>query len=110
MSKIFAISSTGKSEKSFLDLRFGKCENVVIYDDKKKEINILENPYKNSDHSGTELIKFLKNEGVSVIITGEVGPHVSSLLEKEKLQLVLLNEEKIKIEEVIERLGSKKKS
>jgi predicted Fe-Mo cluster-binding NifX family protein len=31
MSKIFAISSTGKSEKSFLDLRFGKCENVVIY-------------------------------------------------------------------------------
>jgi hypothetical protein len=32
---------------------------------------------------------------------------VSSLLEKEKLQLVLLHEEKIKIEEIIERLKKK---
>jgi len=90
MSKIVAISSTGKSEKSFLDLRFGKCENVVLY---------------NSDTGNfVQLVKFLQKEGVSTIITGEVGPLVSSLLEQEKLQLVLLQEEKIKIEEIIERL------
>ena len=104
MSKIFAISSSGKSEKSFLDLRFGKCENVVIYNAETGAFNILENPYKNSDHSGIQLVNFLQKEGVSTIITGEVGPMVSNLLEKEKLQLVLLHEEKIKIEEIIERL------
>jgi len=104
MSKIFAISSSGKSEKSFLDLRFGKCENVVLYNAETGAFNILENPYKNSDHSGIQLVNFLQKEGVSTIITGEVGPMVSNLLEKEKLQLVLLHEEKIKIEEIIERL------
>lgn len=104
MSKIFAISSAGKSEKSFLDLRFGKCENIVLYNAGTGKYNILENPYKNADHSGIQLVKFLKQEGVSTVITGEVGPMVSSLLEKEKLQLVLLHEEKIKIEEIIERL------
>lgn len=104
MSKIFAISSSGKSEKSFLDLRFGKCENVVLYNAESGDFNILENPYKNAEHSGVQLVNFLKKEGVSTIITGEVGPMVSNLLEKEKLQLVLLHEEKIKIEEIIERL------
>ena len=108
MSKIFAISSTGKSEKSFLDLRFGKCENVVFYDADKKQYNIIENPFKNASNSGIELVKFLKKEGVSVIITGEVGPLVSDLLIKEKLQLVLLHEEKIKIEEIIDRIDSKR--
>lgn len=105
MNKIFAISSSGKSEKSFLDLRFGKCDNVVIYHAGTGKYNILENPYKNDDHSGVQLVQFLKNKGVTTIITGEVGPMVSSLLEKEKLQLILLHEERIKIEEIIERIG-----
>jgi predicted Fe-Mo cluster-binding NifX family protein len=107
MSKIYAISSTGKTEKSFLDLRFGKCENVVIYDAGNNQYSIMENPFKNSDKGGTELVNLLKKEGVSVIITGEISPQVSNLLEKEKLQLVLLFEEKIKIEDVIDRISKK---
>jgi predicted Fe-Mo cluster-binding NifX family protein len=104
MSKIFAISSTGKSEKSFLDLRFGKCENVIIYNRGSDQLRFLENPFRNTDHSGVQLVNFLKKEGVTTIITGEVGPLVSNLLEKENLQLVLLHEEKIKVEDIIERL------
>jgi len=104
MDKIFAISSTGKTEKSFLDLRFGKCENIVLYNKTDDTFSIIDNPYQNTDHSGVKLVNFLLNEGVSSIITGEVGPSVSNLLEKEKLQLVLLHEERIKIEEVINRI------
>ncbi len=104
MDKIFAITSTGKTEKSALDLRFGKCENIVIFDVGKNTFSIIENPYKNSEQSGIQLVKFLKDREVSAIITGEVGPKVSSMLEKEKFQLILLSEEKIKIEEVIGRI------
>lgn len=104
MSKIFAISSTGKTGKSFLDLRFGKCHNVVLYDKEKDSYSIVDNPFKNKQHSGIELVKYLKDEGVKTIITGEVGPMVSGLLEKEKIQLVLLSEEKIKIEEIIAKI------
>lgn len=104
MSKIFAISSSGKTEKSMLDLRFGKCENVVIFNASDKSFSILENPYKNAEKSGVKLVKFLKDQGVTTIITGEVGPTVSTILEKEKFQLVLLPEEKIKIEEIMNRI------
>ena len=107
MGKKFAITSAGKTEKSFLDIRFGKCENVVLYNTEDGKISIQENPFKNTEHSGIKLVKYLQKEGVSTIITGEVGPMVSALLEKEKLQLVLLEEERIKIEDIVARIGKK---
>ncbi|WP_346856686.1 NifB/NifX family molybdenum-iron cluster-binding protein [uncultured Draconibacterium sp.] len=105
MSKVYAITSTGKTEKSFLDLRFGKCEFVVLFDVEKNQYSIEENPFIGENHSGVKLVEFLKERGVNTIITGEVGPMVSALLEKEKLQLVLLAEERIKVEEVMDRIG-----
>jgi len=104
MGKIFAISSVGKTEKSLLDLRFGKCENVVLFYEDKNQYSIFENPFKNEGDSGIKLVKYLKKEGVSTIITGEVGPKVSDLLEKDRLQLVLLHEERIKIEDILNRI------
>jgi predicted Fe-Mo cluster-binding NifX family protein len=104
MGKIFAISSTGKTEKSLLDLRFGKCENVVLFYADKNQYSIFENPFKDEGDSGLKLVNYLKEEGVTSIITGEVGPKVSALLDKEKLQLVLLHEERIKIDEILNRI------
>lgn len=104
MGKKFAITSTGKTEKSSLDLRFGKCHYLVIYEAGSKQYSIIENPFKDGENSGINLVNYLKQNGVTAIITGEVGPKVSALLEKEKFQLVLLNEEKIKIEEILERI------
>ena len=104
MDKIFAISSTGKTEKSFMDLRFGKCENIVVFNVTKNNYSIIENPYKETENSGLQLVGMLKTMGVTSIITGEVGPKVSSLLEEEKFQLILLPEERIKIEEIMDRI------
>ncbi|HSO86966.1 MAG TPA: NifB/NifX family molybdenum-iron cluster-binding protein [Draconibacterium sp.] len=104
MDKIFAISSTGKTEKSLIDLRFGKCENVVIFNVTKNQYSVIENPYKESENSGIQLVELLKEHGVTSIITGEIGPKVSALLETEKLQLILLHEERIKIEEIMDRI------
>lgn len=104
MDKIFAITSTGKTEKSFMDLRFGKCENVVIFNVTSNKYSVFENPFRESENSGIQLIGYLKELEVTSIITGEVGPKVSSLLENDKLQLILLPEERIKVEEIMDRI------
>lgn len=106
MSKIYAISSTGKTEKSFLDVRFGKCEYIVIFDVEKNQYSITENQFLKENHSGIKLVNYLKEQGVTTIITGEVGPMVSTQLEKDKMQLVLLEEERIKIDEVLDRISN----
>lgn len=105
MSKIFAITSSGKTEKSFLDLRFGKCEYIVLFDLEKNQYSIEANQFIAEPHSGIRLVDFLKGLGVTTIVTGEVGPMVSELLEKEKLQLVLLHEERIRVDEIMDRIG-----
>ena len=104
MGKVFAITSTGKTEKSLLDLRFGKCHSVVIFNVRENQFSIVENPFKDQKNSGIQLVEFLKKQGVNTILTGEVGPKVSQQLEKDKLQLVLLSEERIKVEEVMDRI------
>lgn len=104
MDKIFAITSSGKTEKSFMDLRFGKCENVVIFNVTKNQYSIIENPFKEDGNSGIQLVGYLKEMEVTSIITGEIGPKVSTLLENEKFQLILLPEERIKIEEIMNRI------
>ncbi|WP_319479200.1 NifB/NifX family molybdenum-iron cluster-binding protein [uncultured Draconibacterium sp.] len=106
MSKIFAITSSGKTEKSFLDLRFGKCEYIVLFDVNKNQYSIEENKFIEESHSGIKLVDFLKEQGVTTIVTGEVGPMVSERLEKEKLQLVLLHEERIRVDEIMDRIES----
>ncbi|WP_321368149.1 NifB/NifX family molybdenum-iron cluster-binding protein [uncultured Draconibacterium sp.] len=106
MSKIFAITSSGKTEKSYLDLRFGKCEFLVLFDVEKNQYSIEENPFIGESHSGIKLVDFLKKHGVTTIITGEVGPMVSERLEKEKLQLVLLHEERIRVDEIMDRISN----
>lgn len=105
MDKIFAITSSGKTEKSFMDLRFGKCENVVIFNVSTNQYSVVENPFKEAENSGIQLVEFLKEQGVTSIITGEIGPKVSALLEAEKLQLILLHEEKIKIDEIMDKIN-----
>lgn len=105
MNKLFAITSSGKTEKSFLDLRFGKCAYIVFFDPQKNVYSIQENPFSGHEHSGTKLVQLIQEEGATCIITGEVGPIVSKKLEQEKLQLVLLHEERIKIEEIMNRIS-----
>ena len=104
MDKIFAITSAGKTEKSFMDLRFGKCENVVIFNVTKNQYSIIENPFKDDENSGIQLVEFLKEQGITGIITGEVGPKESVLLDSEKLQLILIHEDRIKIDEIMDRI------
>jgi len=105
MGKLFAITCTGKSEKSFLDLRFGMCTNLVIFNSSSNQYSIIENPFEDEEHSGVQLIGLLKELGVTSIITGEVGPKVTDKLVKEKIQLILLQEDKIRVNEIMDRIN-----
>ena len=64
----------------------------------------MDNPFKDGDHAGVKLVNFLEKNGITAIITGEVGPMVQEKLEKDKIQLILLDEDRIKIEEILERI------
>lgn len=104
MKKLYAITSKGKNLKSLLDVRFGRCESIVVFDPVSREHAILDNQFKEDAHAGIKLVEFLKKNNITTIITGEVGPMAQEKLKENKTQIVLLEEDRIKIEEVISKI------
>jgi len=43
-----AISASGKTNESLLDIRFGRCEYFQIFDTQSGEVKILENEGQNA--------------------------------------------------------------
>lgn len=105
MEKYFAITSSGKTLRSFWDLRFGQCPYLILHKPGSDISKLLENPFRFDEDPDLRLAEFLKENEVNAIITGGVGVAASQLLSENKIQVIILNEEKIKIEDVLARLG-----
>jgi predicted Fe-Mo cluster-binding NifX family protein len=101
MKKLYAISSNGKTLKSYFDIRFGKCECVVIYDPIKKDHAVLENPFKTDIEPGIKLAEFLEKYGVTSVITGDMDPATQDHLVQRKISHILPSVDNIKIEDLL---------
>lgn len=105
MEKQFAITSCGKTLRSFHDLQFGKCSYLVIHKPGEDECKLIVNPFKEEENADLQLAEFLMKNNITSIITGSAGVKVSDYLAAHKMQLILMDEEKIKIEEILTRIG-----
>ncbi|MFA6939720.1 MAG: NifB/NifX family molybdenum-iron cluster-binding protein [Clostridiaceae bacterium] len=82
-----AISASGKSNESLLDIRFGRCEYFQIHDTQSGEVKILENKGQNaSGGAGIASSNQLIDEKVDIIITGNLGPNAFELIEKAEIK------------------------
>lgn len=78
-----AISSTGKTLDSTLDVRFGRCEYFIIYDSKNEKIKELDNCGQLSGGgAGTAAAQQISDEKVDAIITGNIGPNAFELISR----------------------------
>lgn len=66
---------------------------------------LIENPFVEEEDADMQLAEFLKENKITSIITGGVGQEVCNYLSENKMQLILMDEEKIKIEDILTRLG-----
>jgi len=73
-----AVTSTGESLESQIDMRFGRCAFFVIAEIKDKnikKIRSIANPNVDvGGGAGISAAEIVANEGVEAIITGNVGP------------------------------------
>lgn len=105
MEKLFAITSTGKTLRSIHDLQFGRCKFLVIHKPGEDVSKLVANPFKEEENADMQLAEFLVKNNITSVITGGVGIKVSDYLAAHKIQLIIMDEEKIKIEEILTRIG-----
>lgn len=83
-----AISSTGKTLDSTLDVRFGRCEYFIIYDKKNEKIKALENRGQLSGGgAGIAAAQQIIDEKVDAIITGKLGPNAFELISRARIKV-----------------------
>lgn len=99
----YAVTSSGKTIESSIDLSFGRCEYIVTYDTETKTISSFPNPFKNEDEGvGPALVEFLHNKGVQKVISGSFGIKIKDLMDSKHIQMIIPKEEDLTVASVID--------
>ena len=102
---IVAITSTGNSLESFIDPRFGRCSCFVFYNTETKESVFQPNPFKDNDEGvGVAVVDWISAFSCSKIISGQFGMKIKPLLDENRIQLILVNNPKLTIRQIINLL------
>ena len=99
------ISSTGDNPKAVFDLRFGRAAWFCLYDEESKKVSFFENEFKDAAQgAGSKVVEMLVGMGVTRAISGDFGPKAKDLLERFKVQMVILPDENKTVQDIINQL------
>ena len=102
---IVAITSTGNLSDSFIDPRFGRCSFFVFYNTETKESVFQPNPFKDNDEGvGVAVVDWISAFSCSKIVSGQFGMKIKPLLDENRIQLILVNDTKLTIRQIINLL------
>lgn len=83
------VSSSGPSLESQLDPRFGRCPYLIIVDTETMKYKSIPNPgVSAASGAGIRAAQILVDEGVDVLITGNVGPNAYQALAATGIKIV----------------------
>jgi len=77
------VTANGEGLDSEIDSRFGRCSYFVIYDSETKSVESVSNMSTvASGGAGIKASEAVANAGVSVLLTGSVGPNAFSIFKE----------------------------
>lgn len=99
------ITSTGNSLSAVFDQRFGRCAWFCVYNEETDTSEFFENAGKDANNgAGTKAAEKMVVLGVEKAISGDFGPKAKELLEKFNIQMVILQDDALKVEDIISKL------
>jgi predicted Fe-Mo cluster-binding NifX family protein len=99
------ITSTGDTLNSKFDLRFGRSGWFCVYDDVEHSTQFIENANKNANGgAGTKTAEMIAELEANRVISGDFGPKAKSLLNKLKIQMIIMDGKNKTIQEIIDTI------
>jgi len=87
-----AVSATHRSLDADVDPRFGRCMCFVIVETEGKEIKnhkeVSNEAVQAMRGAGIQAAQTIANEGVEVVITGNIGPNAYSVLSQTGIKII----------------------
>ncbi|MCW0482508.1 NifB/NifX family molybdenum-iron cluster-binding protein [Gaoshiqia sediminis] len=101
---MIAISATDRKLTASMDLRFGRCPYFLLTDG--EVTRFIPNPYQEEENDvAPRVVELLKNQKVTKIVTGEIGPKAKTSLDQNKIQVIMLSEDKISLQHVLKKMN-----
>lgn len=98
-----AITSTGNKLRSLMDMRFAKCSFFYLI--KQNESVFIRNPFQNNEgHVAPLVVQWLKEQGVTKVITGEIGTIAQKSLKEAHIQTALLENDRNTIQNILNKI------
>lgn len=99
------ITSCGNSPDANIDSHFGRCAYFVFYDTETRGMEFLPNPFKDlEEDAGTFAVNLIASKGVTKSVSGELGTKVKPLLDRNKIQMIVLRNQEKTVQEIITML------
>jgi predicted Fe-Mo cluster-binding NifX family protein len=99
------ITSTGNTTGAQFDLRFGRAAWFCLYDDETGKTTFHENKALNNGHGAGQMAAEQAFElGAAKVISGDFGPTAKDVLDRLKIQMVIIDNDNQTVGEVIKNL------
>ncbi|MBC7361685.1 MAG: NifB/NifX family molybdenum-iron cluster-binding protein [Candidatus Aminicenantes bacterium] len=83
------ITAQGDDLRSEIDPHFGRALYFLIIDPDSSNFEAIQNPSVHQAHgAGIQSAQLLLDKGVSVLITGQVGPNAQRVLESARIKII----------------------
>ncbi|MCK3684918.1 NifB/NifX family molybdenum-iron cluster-binding protein [Maribellus sp. YY47] len=100
------ITSKGNDLQSVFDPKFGRAGWFCVYDNETRSTHFIENSFKNvNGGAGTKTSEMAAELGAAQVISGDFGPKARTMLEKFKIQMIILEEEGQSVQKIIDKIN-----
>ena len=104
----YAITSQGKSLEARIDMRFGRCEYIVIYDLDSGGLEFIPNPFNEYDEGvGPMLVELLYEKGICKIVSGSFGIMIKELMDSKQIQMIIPKDTEITIGSIVDMIDKR---
>jgi predicted Fe-Mo cluster-binding NifX family protein len=100
------ITATGNNLDSSFDKRFGRAACYCIYDNITGESKFYDNEARDANHgAGIRAAEKMIEFKAEKIISGNFGPKAKDLLNKFNIQMVIIQDDDLRIQDIIDKLN-----
>jgi predicted Fe-Mo cluster-binding NifX family protein len=102
------ITSSGNTVSAEFDRRFGRAAWFCAYNEETGETKFYRNEFVNATQgAGTRVAERMMELKAKKIISGDFGPKAKDLLDRFRIQLVVIQDTQISVQDIIERIKNK---
>ena len=80
-----AVAANGDTPGSPVNAQAASSPYFLVFDQKGNLLETLENPYKNAESPGPDVVNYLSGKGATVVVAGDFGPKIVDVMKAKRM-------------------------